>query len=68
MSDINTLYLAEQDDGDIVICTYAPRDNFDKSVEICTSQGGSRLTHNVEVLEHFRAIMDLLEPDNIFNK
>ena len=32
----------------------------DKNVEIATSQGGSRINHNAEVIKHFMAIIDLL--------
>lgn len=70
MSNVNTLTLIKQDDGDVVLSIYAPKQidgftNADRGVEICTRQGGSRLTHNTEILKHLYAIMDLLEPDSL---
>ena len=58
-SNDNSLQILQKDDGDIVIRTYI-RDENDKGIEIATNQGGSRINHNVEVIKHFMAIIDLL--------
>lgn len=63
MSNQNNLTIIQQDDGDIVISTYI-MDKNDSGVEICTSQGGSRLKHNNEIIKHFNAIIDLLLDEN----
>lgn len=55
----NSLQILQKDDGDIVIKTYI-RNDTDKSIEIATNQGGSRINHNAEVIKHFMAIIDLL--------
>ena len=69
MSNQNNLTILQQDDGDIVISTYI-RDEYDSGVEICTSQGGSRLKNNSEIIKHFMAIIDLLmdEDDTLVRK
>ena len=58
-SNNNSLQIIQKDDGDIVIRTYI-RDEHDKSIEIATNQGGSRINHNTEVIKHFMAIIELL--------
>lgn len=58
-SNDNQLQITLKDDGDIVIRTYI-RDKQDRGVEIATGQGGTRLNHSAEVIEHFKAIIDLL--------
>ena len=69
MTHKNSLTILQQDDGDIVISTYI-RDEYDSGVEICTSQGGSRLKNNTEIIKHFMAIIDLLmdEDDTLVRK
>lgn len=69
MSNKNTLTILQQDDGDVVISVYA-KDEMNSGVEICTSQGGSRLKNNAEIIKHFMAIIDLLmdEDDALVRK
>lgn len=64
MSNRNVLTIIEQDDGDIVLETFAPLDELDRSVEICTEQGGSRLKNHYKIIKHFSAIIDLLMEEN----
>lgn len=58
-SNYNTLSIIQKEDGDIVVSTYI-RDDNDSGVEIATCQGGTRLNHSAEIINHFRAIIDLL--------
>ena len=58
-SNDNSLQIIQKDDGDIVIKTII-RDDHDKCVEIATNQGGSRISHNIEVIKHFVEIINLL--------
>ena len=58
-SNNNYLQILQKDDGDIVVKTII-RDAVDKSVEIATCQGGSRIQHNTEIIKHFMSIIDLL--------
>ena len=58
-SNNNALQITQKEDGDIVIRAYI-RDATDRNIEIATKQGGSRINHNIEVIRHFMAIIDLL--------
>ena len=58
-SNNNTLQITQRDDGDVVIRTTI-RDENDRGVTIATTQGGSRLKHNGEIIKHFSAIIELL--------
>ena len=58
-SNKNTLTITQKVDGDIVIHACV-RDDSDKNIVIATSQGGTRLNHSAEIIQHFRAIIDLL--------
>lgn len=58
-SNLNTLQLLRKEDGDIVIRTYI-RDPNDGKIEIATHQGGTRLQHSTEIIQHFNAIINLL--------
>lgn len=58
-SDKNTLKIFQKDDGDIVISTNI-QDPEDSAVIISTEDGGTRLNHSTEIIQHFMAILNLL--------
>ena len=58
-SNLNTMTLIQRDDGDIVFNIHIG-DDQDRTMHFATTQGGTRINHSSEIINHFSAIIDLL--------